>query len=201
MAGGLARIEPAGDSPKLTGQELSATVPPFEALRVAAGIGQADIAAAAGVGERSYRRALADPSSVRPATLAKINAAARRLAAPAKPRDDGALVDALFALALALVSETLGVRPEDVRAQDHRRGATADPVFRRLALARQATLYVLNQFVAHDAVRQHRLAELTGLTRAGVCLAIRAIENRRDGDPDLDALLCRCERLITGETS
>lgn len=180
-------------------QTLSATVPrDAEALRKDAGLTQAQFALLARISLPSYQRALADPASVRPITLSRISAGARRLADRAPATDESALLTrSLYRLALGHVAGALGVCPDEVMAQDHRRGATANAHYRLLATARQITIYLVNTGVAADAVRQRRLAEMLGMTPAGVCLAIRAIEGRRD-DPDFDQLITRLEAHLQG---
>lgn len=192
-------IASAGDSHKLMHQTLSATVPrDAEALRKDAGLTQAQFALLARISLPSYQRALADPASVRPITLSRISAGARRLADRAPATDESALLTrSLYRLALGHVAGALGVCPDEVMAQDHRRGATANAHYRLLATARQITIYLVNTGVAADAVRQRRLAEMLGMTPAGVCLAIRAIEGRRD-DPDFDQLITRLEAHLQG---
>lgn len=192
-------VQSTSDSRKLIHQTLSATAPrDAEAMRKDAGLTQAQFALLARISLPSYQRALASPASVRPMTLSRIAAAARGLAGRAPATDESALLTrSLYRLALGHVATALGVCPDEVMAQDHRRGATANAHYRLLATARQITIYLVNTGVAADAVRQRRLAEMLDMTPAGVCLAIRAIEGRRD-DPDFDQLITRLEAHLQG---
>lgn len=202
----------ASDSRNVIYQTLSAKVEiatkrtDFEAARKKNGMTQAEFARLAGVSLPTYARALAAPASITPRVLASLEAAVRRLG-DGKPADArrttpasderAVLTRSLYRLVLGHVAREFGVCADAVMRQDHRRGATADPHYRRLATARQATIYIINTEIAADAVRQRRLAELLGMTPAGVCLAIRSIENRRD-DEEFDALIRRVERLVSG---
>jgi hypothetical protein len=193
----------------VTGQMLSATqisrgnvtyqlIAGIETARQQARIMQVELARAAGLSESTYRRIIRDPDRCSPTQIKQIVGAFRRLADRAPPSDESAvLMRSLYRLALGHVATALGVCPDEVMAQDHRRGATANAHYRQLATARQITIYLVNTGIAADAVRQRRLAEMLGMTPAGVCLAIRAIEGRRD-DPDFDQLITRLEAHLQG---
>lgn len=180
------------------GNVTSQLIIAIENTRQQAGIIQADLAKAAQISVATYRRIIRDPHRCSPAQIKQICAAFRRLADRAPPSDESAvLMRSLYRLALGHVATALGVCPDEVMAQDHRRGATANAHYRQLATARQITIYLVNTGIAADAVRQRRLAEMLGMTPAGVCLAIRAIEGRRD-DPDFDQLVTRLEAHLQG---
>lgn len=188
----LSAIEISGGN--VTGKLLDTV----EAARRDLGIMQFDFARAAGISESTYRRIIRDPHRCTPLQIRQIHGALRRFADRAPATDESALLTrSLYRLALGHVAAALGVCPDEVMAQDHRRGATANAHYRLLATARQITIYLVNTGVAADAVRQRRLAEMLDMTPAGVCLAIRAIEGRRD-DPDFDQLITRLEAHLQG---
>jgi len=147
------------------------------------------LAVRAGVAPSAYRRAIKGRTGIRPTTLRRLEAAlaALRSERRAVREPDTILIRAVYGGFVASIAVHMGVRPDDVHAQDPRLGATADPEWRRLAQVRQAAIYLTNTVVD---VRQARLAHVLGLTPAAVCLGLRSVEDRRD-DPDFDALLER----------
>ena len=85
---------------------------------------------------------------------------------------------ALYQLYLTAVCAYQGLTLNQVKRELARPGQpTFDRGWRRAAYARQLALYLANTI---DNVPQARLAEVTGLTRAAVCLALRSIEYLRD---------------------
>lgn len=183
----------SSDSSILARQMLSA----IEAMRAAAGLTQIQFAGLAKISLRTYTRIVTAQHPCPTRYLRRLEAAARRLGdrSPSPPTETDALTRPLYRATLGHVAAAMGVDADEVVAQDHRRGATADPRYRLLAQARQATIYLLNQGVDSEAVRQRRLADMLGMTPAGVCLAIRSVEDRRD-DPAFDALMRRLERHL-----
>jgi hypothetical protein len=63
--------------------------------------------------------------------------------------------------------------------------------------ARRIALYLV---VVGACVPRHAVGRLVGMTGAGVCAALHAIEQRRDDEPDFDARLEALEAAFTGET-
>lgn len=167
---------------------LSGTLAEIERQRRALGISSEMLAARAGLSRSTYVRAIGT-ASARPATVRRLEAAlaALRSERRAVREPDTILIRAVYGGFVASIAVHMGVRPDDVHAQDPRLGATADPEWRRLAQVRQAAIYLTNTVVD---VRQARLAHVLGLTTAAVCLGLRSVEDRRD-DPDFDALLER----------
>jgi hypothetical protein len=91
---------------------------------------------------------------------------------------------ALYQLYLAAVCSHQGVTLNQVKRELARPGRPCfDREWRRAAYARQLALYLTNTV---ENVPQAQLAEVTGLTRAGVGWALRAIEDLRDRK-DFDA--------------
>jgi hypothetical protein len=85
---------------------------------------------------------------------------------------------------LAAVCAHQGLNLRDVGKQLARQGRiNVDPEWRRAVYARQLALYLTNTTLN---VPQAWLADVVGLNRAGVCLALKAIEDLRDnGDFDV----------------
>jgi hypothetical protein len=158
----------------------------IEQRRAGAHLSTVSLSSAAGVGRQTYLDALAGRAIPRPGTLFRLEMALasllaeRRAAAP-----DTLLIRATYGGFVLAVAERLGVRPTDVHAQDPRRGATADPEWRRLAQVRQAAIYLTNVALG---VKQSRLADALGLTPAAICLGLRSVEGRRE-DPAFDRML------------
>ncbi len=198
-------------------EALSATgsrIARLEADRAAAGIAQATLAASAGVSLRSYTRLVTEGDSPKLARQKlsatdtkqehrarfekKVDRLERALAALTasrpRPRAEGETVAAMHRAVASLLASSFGVTAEAVLAADPRAGATADPVWRACRHASQAALYLTNTTLG---VPQRVLADVLGLTPAAVCLAIKAVEDRRD-DPHIDAALTRAARLIAG---
>ncbi len=75
--------------------------------------------------------------------------------------------------------------PAAVHAQDPRRGATADPEWRRLAQVRQAAIYLTNVALAS---RNRGWLRRSGSPRRRSASALRSVEARRE-DPAFDRLL------------
>jgi hypothetical protein len=79
---------------------------------------------------------------------------------------------------LAAVCARQGLTPKEVKRQLARPGRpNFDTQWRRAVYARQLALYLAN--TVHN-VPQVRLADVTGLTKAAVCLALQAIEDLRE---------------------
>ncbi|MGY3392963.1 hypothetical protein ACVWW6_005554 [Bradyrhizobium sp. USDA 3311] len=85
---------------------------------------------------------------------------------------------------LAAVCTHQGLSLRDVGKQLAREGRiNVDPEWRRAVYARQLALYLTNTTLN---VPQAWLGDIAGITRAGVCLALKAIEDLRDnGDFDV----------------
>lgn len=191
----------AGDSGGLACQKLSAPHPlaAIEARRLAAEITQADLARAAGIPLRTFMRMLAGRSPVSATRLDRLARALDRLARKARsPLGVGetTLVRATLAGSMALMAPYSGLSAGEVAAAlaggEER---TADPAWRRASHVRQAAIYVTNTVLG---LPQRRLAEALDLTPAAVCLALQAVEDRRD-DPDFDGVLTKAAAILTGE--
>lgn len=184
-------------APISAGKTLSAkkNFEQIEVGRRAAGIPQGILAHAAGLSERTYRNMLAGRSPARPERIARLDRALDRLVAET-PGSVAALdlVRGTFAGFVGYLAPHFGVTASEVFAIRPQDGRTADLHWRACARVRQAATYLTN--VEHG-LEQRRLAEALDLTPAAVCLAIRAVEGRRD-DPTFDALLSAAALVIKG---
>ncbi len=138
-----------------------------------------------------YRR----PGLASPALLPKLRRALRALEkrqAPPSSDVDNARWD--YAGALERTARFYGVTPEEVWATSPQRGATADAHWRACSHARQAAIYLVN---IGKGTEQVKLATLLGLTPAAVCLALKAVEDRRD-DPAFNEMLFSAMRALAG---
>lgn len=184
----------------------------LERARRSAGITQAALAREAGVSERTYRRIVLESASPemsgqklsitdtkqeqKKLSTDKIGRFERALQGLASRRNllepDRAEILKLHRLVVAVLAPAFGVTAEDALAADPRAGATADPLWRTCRHVSQAATYLLNVGLG---IRQRVLAEVLDLTPAAVCLALKAVEDRRT-DPDFDAILWRAARLV-----
>lgn len=118
-------------------------------------------------------------------------------AAAARGLDLVAIAPATIDGFLSAVCRHLGLDFAAVKASDPKRGATANRTWRTESHARQLALYLANQLCG---IPQAELARAAGLTPAAVCLALKAVEDRRD-DPTFDALVQAISRDVTGRAS
>jgi hypothetical protein len=189
------------DSLVFARKKLSAT--PLEAGRLAlleekrkkAKVPQALLASMAAMSLRSYTYLLADPDRAATAIVDRLERAFDRLGkAPRTDLLEVELVRATYRGFVVVLCDHFDVTPDDVAGADPRAGATADPHWRACAHVRQAAIYLTNTALG---LKQRRLAEVLELTPAAVCLALQAVEDRRD-DPEFDAAIRRAARTITG---
>lgn len=197
----MSALTMGSDSRSVTGQKLSGTgfgtlrIASVEKKRQAKKLSQARLADQAGISESTYRRIVKSPGQASLALIDRLERAlAHLLQVPRVDLLEKALVLSTYRGFVAVLCEHFGVTPDDVDAADPRAGATADPHWRACAHARQAAIYLTNTALG---LKQRRLAEVLELTPAAVCLALRAVEDRRD-DPDLDVALRRAAKTITG---
>lgn len=185
-------------------QGAAARVAALEADRRAAGIPQVDLAREAGISESTYRRLTSGGDSLDLTgqklsawgpRLDRLQRALARLAGrrEAEPASADLIVATHRSFVLALAPR-FGVTAEQVVAADPRANLNFDPTWRACRHVAQAALYLTNTALG---IKQRRLADVLGLTPAAVCLALKAVEDRRD-DAEFDAWLTAAARLITG---
>lgn len=163
--------------------------------RRAAGMSQEALAVAAGLSSRGYRKYLAGHCQPTSDTLKRLQRALDAQARPTGATGDDkrpALILAVWAGFLAHTAPFYGVSVDEAR--DRATFRSFDPRAHAISRARQAAIYLTN--TALD-VPQHELARCFGLTRAAICIAMRAVEDRRD-DAAFDAMLAGASRAITG---
>lgn len=198
-----------GDSRNGTGTKLSAPGTPLpvrvarmraiEEVRKAAGISREKLAAEAGISEKWYRTLAREPGRASDRVIGVLSVALRHLR-EGRRQDESeimALVEAVYGGFLTAICFQLGLRVEDVRANDPRAGKTADPVWRRQAQARQLAIYLTN---ISTGVKQRVIARVLGLTPAAICLALKTIEDLRD-DPVFDTIIETSARTVTGRSA
>lgn len=197
----MSSIAMVSDSRFVTGQKLSGAglgglrIASLEKKRKAQRLSQGRLADQAGISESTYRRVLKSADQVSPALLDRLERAlAHLLQVPRVDLLEKALVLSAYRGFVAVLCDHFHVTPADVEDADPRAGATADPHWRACAHVRQAAIYLTNTALG---LKQRRLAEVLALTPAAVCLALQAVEDRRD-DPDFDAVLRRAAKTIAG---
>jgi transcriptional regulator with XRE-family HTH domain len=189
------------DSRSVTGQKLSAPglgelrISSLEKKRKAKRLAQARLADQAGISESTYRRMMRAPGDVPAAMLDRLERALAHLLQVSRvDLLEAELIRSTYRGFVLALADDFGVTAEAVAAADPRAGATADPHWRACAHVRQAAIYLTNTALG---LKQRRLADVLELTPAAVCLALKAVEDRRD-DPALDATLRRASKAITG---
>lgn len=165
----------------------------IEIVRLEICVPVAALCAAAGISTRTYSRHVAG-GACGPAVLAKLERALASLRSR-RPTDEALLIRATYGGFVVALCREDGTDPAAVHAQDPRRGATADPEWRRIARLRQAAIYLTNTAIV---VKQRRLAAVLGLEPAAICLGLKSVEDRRD-DPAFDRLLDRLAGEVMGE--
>jgi hypothetical protein len=179
--------------------KLSAKLAAIEAERKRLRVTMAALSIAAGLNANFYTRIHKSPANVRRSSIAALRAGLRVLALKSRRRnlgeDDKALIISTFNSFLMALARANGMAIEDVRGELARTGVcSARATWRRASAIRQAAIYLTNTALG---VPQFRLARALDLTAAAVCLAIRAVEDRRD-DAAFDAVLTQTEILVTG---
>lgn len=185
------------DLPPESSGNFSSDRPPMtdiDARRRALGLSARLLAAEANMSERQYSNLLAGRCTARASTLSRLRAALDRLSRRARTRE-GASVVSLYRLALSIVCQADGLDVADVDAHPATKRATQDAAWLRAALLRRRAVYLAS---AVAGLSQAQAARAAGMTPAAASLAVRAIEEARDTDPDLDALCTRLARDLTG---
>ena len=170
----------------------------IEAKRLASGVSREQLAGLAGLSERHYRRLVEDGRRPRDTTLAKLKTAVARLARNAGDAivdDHTRLIRTCFRAALGLVCQEEGADPSEVLRHDPSRRATGDRAWMAAADLRSRALVVVNQGLD---VKQSEIAKALSMTPAAVCVAMRRVEDLREGDDKLDAQLDRLSGLMNG---
>ncbi len=169
----------------------------IEAIRVEAGLSPYRMCQSAMVPTGTYFRFRAGSRKPRPATIDRWLSVlvggpnARQLSG--QPVTD-ALVAGVYRGFLAAYAQAVGASPEAVLASDPRLRANGDPAWGEAARLRALAVYSTS--IEFD-LRGARLAAAIGLTRQAVSLILRRVEDMRD-DPDIDALIERAGRMLSG---
>lgn len=198
-------MRPAGDSRRGARSLLSAerTLPSFaggvfaamDRERALTGVTIQALCAAADTSLRAYhyyRAGVMRPG--RPA-LQALQSALDRLARRPEGDTGERLARAALGGFLAQAAGLHGIDVAVVRALGRHNKGMAEDQFRAASAARQLAIYLVNQEVG---LRQAVLARLVGQSRAAVCLAIRAIEDRRGSDRAFDRAVKRIISTVTG---
>lgn len=168
----------------------------IERRRRAAGVSQARLVAAAGIGWRTWQRARAGHTELQRGTIYKLNRALERLAgAPAAPAPD--IIAAFFRSATLAIEAEIGADAELIAAttvtRDNRQRDPREVAAGRL---RRLAIYITTVELQVENVT---LADAIGCSRQNVQQARGSVENLRD-NPLVDQLLERCAAKLTGRT-
>jgi transcriptional regulator with XRE-family HTH domain len=132
----------------------------------------------------------------RTATLKRLHIAVRSLQNEQSSKlDRDYALNIAYRMALAMAAEALGMDVALVHRSDPKKRATHSEAWMRAAEVRRLAIYLLN---AGTGFSQSEVARAAGMTKQGVCEAMKAFENRRD-DPAFDALLEKLTTAIMGE--
>jgi transcriptional regulator with XRE-family HTH domain/DNA-binding XRE family transcriptional regulator len=169
----------------------------IEERRQALGIAKAALARAAGIAASYYSYfLLGNRVQPRPDMIARLRMALERLRrgqVSNSNRDYAVAVS--YRLAVALAADALQVDAGLVHRSDPGRRATHSASWMSAAEVRRLACYLLNVGIGFT---QADTARAAGLTKQGVCEAVRAIEDRRE-DPAFEALVEKLTTAIMGD--
>ncbi len=151
----------------------------------------ANLCRAAGVGRQTYRDAVERRTMMRPATLARLNAALRRFQLGFGGEE--VAPHAAYRACLVLAAFVMKTDPRAVLSSDPGKRATLDPHWKAAAHVRRVGYYIANQFLGFSQVD---LARAAGVTRQNISDAMRAFYDQRDTDPELNAVLGKLEEIF-----
>lgn len=163
------------------------------------GLSTTRLCSAADVGRQTYRDAQGGLSRPSPATLAKLNHALKRFSIGFAGEAGAIAPHAAFKACLLLAtfatkpSEDWSVDAKAALNADPGRRATSDPVWLAASKTRRIAFSIANQFFGFKI---SDIARAAGCTKAAVSAAIQELEDQRDHDAQLDALLTRIEDIL-----
>lgn len=136
----------------------------------------AALARAAGLHPQHVGNLRAGRVEPQPATVARLRFAAQRIKAQVQ---DGPYDPAwIYRLLLVAAALALALDPEAVVASRPSAKAVADPRWKDAARARRLAFYMMNTGAGYSQVE---VAKAAGVTKAAVSLAVREIEEAREG--------------------
>ncbi|MEO1110119.1 MAG: helix-turn-helix transcriptional regulator [Pseudomonadota bacterium] len=138
-------------------------------------LSHAKLAALAGINRDHYQEIITRKVEPRQATIAKLRLALSRHEFGGR----GSLPLMIYRLCLLYVCQSERVDLESVLAQDPKRRATFDPIWKQAADMRGKALYIAH---AVCGVPQRQLAAAAGMTPAAVSLAMGRVEGSCEPD-------------------
>lgn len=171
----------------------------LEQRRAGLGVTRSLMVARAGLTLRTYQRFLAGQRRPLSATVKRLARALDELAgarpapvvSPSRERR-AAEIRACWNGFLSFVAPHYGLTADEIRATRNFR--SFDGRVHAARRAQQAAIYLVSVVLEAG---QAEIARALGLTPAAVCIALQAVEDRRD-DPVFDALLDRAQREVDG---
>lgn len=151
------------------------------------------LCATAGIGRRTYDYVLGGRSQPTPATMAKLQRALGRYRIGFGGEAGQLAPHSTFRAVQVLAAFHLKVDARQAISADPARRATMDRDWRQAAKVRRAALYITNQFFGFT---QSDLARAAGMTKQAVSAAIKELEDERDEDAALKALLDELEEVF-----
>ena len=148
----------------------------------------------AGVSTRAFFEGLKGEKETRPDTLAKLNAALARNKMAFVGEHGPATTHGAFKMCLVYAAAELKQNPKAVLASDPSRKATSDPAWQAAAQVRQLAFWIATRMIGYAQADVGRAA---GVTRAAVSEAVKALEDQRDQDKQLDRLLSHVEEVFS----
>lgn len=100
---------------------------------------------------------------------------------------------AQYRIAVVTVAAIAGVTARFILDAEPAKRATADPQWLLAARLRRIALYIANQYLF---VQQADLARAASMSKANVCVALKAIEEMRDQDAELERMLSQVEEAF-----
>jgi hypothetical protein len=166
----------------------------IEARRRKAGISMTALLGEARVNERTFRRSRRDKGAFRDSTLERLDRALDRLVVGERSSGNLAAIKQLYLLAIGVVAERCEVDVEAAHAMatDFRHENPNNPAWLNCARVRRLAMYLIANAMQFGNAA---LANAIGCSRQNVKQAVKSIEQLREAEPALDALIAKVAAL------
>lgn len=165
----------------------------IETMRIKAQVSVSALCAASGVGRQTYQDAVAGRYAPRPATLARLKQALHRHKIGFGAESGALAPHVAFKAVTALAAFELQADAHMALNARPARRATQDKQWLAASRCRMIAYVICN---GSFGMKTADVARAAGVDKSTVSLGIREINDRRDTDPALDAVLTRMEGLF-----
>lgn len=166
----------------------------IERRRQQMNIPMSSLCAAATISTRHYQRLLAREATPRPATISRLNMALQRYKIGFGVEATSLAPHAALKSTMVLAAFVLRADARKVLSADPSKRATSNPEWMEAARVRRVAIYIANQFLGFA---QADLARAAGLTKQAISNAIKELEDERDRDPTIKAVLDEMEEVFS----